>query len=65
MRLYRQKKKICARMPVYCVLFRSKFSTVSGFMINCLLTEFGWAGRENFGSRSSSKDLAALLPFNQ
>ena len=47
MRLYRQKKKICARMPVYCVLFRSKFSTVSGFMINCLLTEFGWAGREN------------------
>ena len=45
--LIQTKKKICARMPVYCVLFRSKFSTVSGFMINCLLTEFGWAGREN------------------
>ena len=47
-RLNRQKKeKICARMPVYRVLFRSTFSTVSGHMINCLLTDFGWAGREN------------------
>ena len=42
-----KKNKICPRMPVYCVLFRSKFSTVSGYMINCWLTEFGWAGREN------------------
>ena len=43
----KQTKKICARMPVYRVLFRSKFSTVSGHMIKCLLTEFCWAGREN------------------
>ena len=43
----KQTKKICARMPVYRVLFRSKFSTVSGHMIKCLLTEFCWARREN------------------
>ena len=42
-----KQKKIGARMPVYRVLFRSKFSTVSGHMIKCLLTEFCWAGREN------------------
>ena len=34
-------------MPVYRVLFKLKFSTISGHMIKCLLTEFGKAGREN------------------
>ena len=36
--------KDCARDRV---LFRSTFSTVSGHMIYCLLTDLGWAGREN------------------
>ena len=36
-------------MPVYRALFRSKFSTSSGHMIKCLLTEFSWAERENIG----------------
>ena len=43
----KQTKKICARMPVYHVLFRSKFSIVSGHVIKCLVIEFCWAGREN------------------
>ena len=34
-------------MPVYRVLFRLKFSSVSGHMIKCLLTEFGRASAEN------------------
>ena len=34
-------------MPVYRVLFKLKFSTISGHMIKCLLTEFSKAGREN------------------
>ena len=36
-----------ARMPVYRVLFRLKFSSVSGHIIKCLLTEFGGASAEN------------------
>ena len=36
-----------ARMPVYRVLFRSKFSSVSSHIIKCLLTEFGGASAEN------------------
>ena len=35
-----------ARMPVYRVLFRLKFSSVSGHMIKFLLTEFGGASAE-------------------
>ena len=34
-------------MPVYRVLFRSKFSSVSSHIIKCLLTEFGGASAEN------------------
>ena len=33
-------------MPVYRVLFRLKFSSVSGHMIKFLLTEFGGASAE-------------------
>ena len=36
-----------ARMPVYSVLHRLKFSSVSGHMIKCSLTEFGGASAEN------------------
>ena len=37
-----RQKMICARIPVYRFPFGSKFLRVSGHMINCLLTEFGW-----------------------
>ena len=34
-------------MPVYRILFKLKFSTVSGHMIKCLLIEFGGAEQES------------------
>ena len=34
-------------MPVYRVLFRLKFSSVSGHVIKCLLTKFGGASANN------------------
>ena len=34
-------------MPVYRVLFRLKFSSVSGHMRKCLLTKFGGVSAEN------------------
>ena len=34
-------------MPVYRVLFKLQFLTISGHMIKYLLTEFSKAGREN------------------
>ena len=51
---------LCARMPVYRVLFRLKFSSVSGHMIKCLLTKFGGASADNICSESWRKDLASL-----
>ena len=47
----------CAPMPIYRVLFWSKFPAGSGHIIKCLLM---WVW---FGSRSWSKDLAALGPL--
>ena len=41
------KEFLCASMPVYRILFKLKFSTVSGHMIKCLLIEFGGAEQES------------------
>ena len=51
-----------ARMPVYHVLFRSKFSSVSSHIINAYWPNLVGPVRKIFGSGSWRKDLAVLGP---